>query len=73
AVLGVSAAPVARLAVSTLSLRLASAILEPVADAGVTRIVGGFGDVSRMLLAICAGATLLAVLMLGACLGLAAG
>lgn len=73
AVLGACALPIARLAVSALSLRIAAAVLEPVADTGVTRIVSHYADVARMLLAVCVGGTLLAVLLLGACLGLAGG
>ena len=71
AVMGVCAAPLARLAVSSLSLRLAAAALEPVADPGVVKIAAGFADAHQLLLAISAGAALMSVLCLGACLALA--
>ncbi len=72
ALIGASLGPILRLAAGAFSLRLASAVLEPVADRGVTRIVGHYADLSRMLLAICTGGTLLAVLTLGATLALCA-
>ena len=65
-----SARPILRLAVAAFSLQLASAALEPVSDQDMARIIGHFSDLMRMLLAICAGATLLAILTLGACLAI---
>ena len=65
-----SAEPMLRLAAASFSLRLSAAALEPVADPGMARIIGHFSDLMRMLLAICAGGTLLAVLTLGACLAI---
>ena len=62
--------PALRLAVHMLSLKLASAAIEPLADPGVAGIVSAFGDVARLLLALCVGAMLLAALLSGACLGL---
>ena len=73
AVVGGSLAPILRLAVAALSLNLAAAVLEPVADAGVTRIIASYGELNKLLLAICVSGTLLAVLMLGACLSMAGG
>ena len=70
-ILSACAEPVARLAISMLSLRLAEAVLEPVADPGVVRIIAHFAGLERMLLAICAGCALMAVLLIGACLALA--
>ncbi len=72
AVLAACASPAIRLAVSMLSLQIAAAVLEPVADTGVVRLIGHFSQLSRLLLAICAGCALLCVLLVGACLGLAA-
>ena len=72
AVLGVAAAPIAKLAIQTIALKLAGAVLEPVADEGVTGIIGRFGDVTRLLMAVCAGGAVLGALTLGAALGLAA-
>lgn len=68
ALLGASFGPILRLASGALSLRLASAALEPLADRCMARIACQFADLSRMLLAICVGGTLLSVLTLGACL-----
>ncbi|MBQ8109736.1 MAG: hypothetical protein IJ124_06245 [Clostridia bacterium] len=73
AVIGAGAGPVLRLAASMLSLKLAASVLEPVADAGVVRMIGHFSELSGMLLAICAEAALLGLLVIGASLGLAAG
>lgn len=69
--LWVCARPAARLAIHALSLRLAAAIIEPVADRGVVRVVAGFGEVSRLLLALCVGSAMLTALLCGVCLGLA--
>lgn len=68
--LGVCFRPVFGLTVHTLSLRLASAAIEPMADRGIAEIVSDFGDVSRMLLALCVGSAILTALLSGACLGL---
>lgn len=65
----VNAWPMARLFVVMLSLKLASAAIEPVADRGIVRVTGGFGDVAGMLLAICAAGATLNVLLCGMCLG----
>ena len=48
----------------TLSLKLAAAVIEPVADPGITR-VAGFGDIAELLLAICAAGAVLALVLLG--------
>ena len=69
--LGVCARPALRLAAHMLSLRLAAAILEPVADRGITRIAAGFADIARTLLAMCVGSALLTALLAGVCLGVA--
>ena len=73
AAVGSTLAPILRLAVSTLSLKLAAAVLEPVTDAGVARIIASYGALHKLLLAICVSGTLLAVLLLGACLSLTGG
>lgn len=64
------AGPALRLSAYMLSLQLASAVIEPVADAGIARITAGLGDVAKLLLALCAGSALLSALLGGACLGL---
>lgn len=71
AMIGVCAMPVARLVVETLSLRLASSVLEPVAECGVTRVIGQYAMLTQLLAALCACAAMLGVLTLGACLGFA--
>ena len=73
AAVGSTLAPILRLVVSTLSLKLAAAVLEPVADAGVAWIIASYGALHKLLLAICVSGTLLAVLLLGACLSLTGG
>ncbi len=72
ALLAACAGPAIRLAVSMISLQLAAAVLEPVADSGIVRLIGHFSQLIRLLLAICAGCALLCMLLVGACLGLAA-
>ena len=68
--LGVCAGPAARLGAHMLSLKLASALIEPVADPGVSRIAAAYGEVARLLLALCAAGGLLSALLLGTGLGL---
>lgn len=70
-VLGACAQPVLKLMASMLSLRLAAAIFEPVADPGIVRTIENFSELSRMLIAICACCAVLYVLLVGACLGMA--
>ena len=53
-----------------LSLKLASALLEPVADPAITRIAGCYGEIDRVLMALYAGSVLLTALLAGAGLGL---
>lgn len=61
--------PVLRLVTYMMSLKVAAAAVEPIADPGTTRVVSGFADVAGMLVALCAGSSLLAALLAGACLG----
>lgn len=63
------AAPALRLVVYALSVQLAAAAVEPVADPCIARIASGFGDVAKLLLALCVGGYLMVALMAGACLG----
>ena len=67
--LSACAGPLVRLTVYMLSLKLAAAAIEPVADAGIVRITCGYGDVAGMLLAVCAAGAMLNVLLCGLCLG----
>lgn len=67
--LSACAGPLLRLAVYMLSLKLAAAAVEPVADAGIVRITCGYGDVAGMLFAVCAAGAMLNVLLCGLCLG----
>lgn len=71
AMIGVCAIPFARLVAAALSLRLAAAVLEPVADAGVTRVIGQYAALTQTLAALCACAAMLGMLTLGACLAFA--
>ncbi len=71
AAVSVCVMPIARLALSSLSLRLAAAALEPVCDPGIVRVAAQFAQLSQLLVAVCAGGTLMSVLCLGACLALA--
>ena len=67
--LGAAASPALRLGAHMLSLKLASALLEPIADPGIIRIAAGYGEIARLLLALYAGSALLAALLAGAGLG----
>jgi len=69
-VLGTAAQPALKLGAHMLSLKLASALLEPVADPGITRIAACYGEIARVLLAMYAGSVLLTALLAGAGLGL---
>lgn len=69
-VLGTAAGPALRLGAHMLSLKLASALIEPVADPGITRIAAAYGEIARLLLALYAGSALLAALLAGVGLGL---
>ena len=68
--LGIAVQPALGLGAHMLSLKLASALIEPVADPGITRIAGCYGEISRLLLALYAASALLAALIAGAGLGL---
>lgn len=67
------ALPMTWLLAHALSLKLAAAIVQPVADPGIVRIAAGFGDVAGMLLAICGAGAVLNALLCGTCLGLFGG
>ena len=67
------AEPLFRLAVWTLSVKLAAAVIEPAAETGVARIASDFGDVAELLLAICAAGAVLVALLAGGCLSAAGG
>ncbi len=69
----VCAGALARLLAQAVSLKLAAAAIEPVADDGIARITAGFGDVAGMLMALCAAALMLDVMLCGTCLGLFSG
>ena len=69
-VLSAAAGPAVRLGAHMLSMKLASALVEPVADSGITRIAAGFGEIARLQLALYAGSVLLSGLVVGAGLGL---
>lgn len=56
------AAPIAGLFASMLSIRLAGAVLEPVAGPTLIRMMDRFGSAHEMLLALCLGGALLAAL-----------
>jgi stage III sporulation protein AE len=69
-VLGTAADPALKLGANMLSLKLASALLEPVADPGIARIAACYGEIARVLLALYAGSVMLTALLAGAGLGL---
>jgi len=69
-VLGVAAGPALELGAHMLSLKLASALIEPVADPGIVRIAAGYGEIARLLLALYAACVLLCALLAGTGLGL---
>ena len=62
--------PALQLGAHMLSVKLVSALIEPVADPGITRIAAGYGEIARLLLALYAGSVLLVALLLGTALGL---
>lgn len=68
--LATAAQPALKLGAHMLSLKLASALLEPVADPAITRIAGCYGEIARVLMALYAGSVLLTALLAGAGLGL---
>lgn len=68
--LATAVGPALQLGAHMLSLKLASALIEPVADPGITRIAAGFGEIARLLLALYAGSVLLVALLVGTGLGL---
>ena len=59
------AGPALRIGLYMLSIRLTGAVLEPVADAGICRIVDDFADAARMLLAIVVCGAALAAMLAG--------
>ena len=73
AVLAACGRPMVRLAIHALSVKLAAALAEPLAEPGIARLCSAFGDVAEMLLAICCGGIVPALLLGGACLGAASG
>ena len=60
--------PIAAIALTMASVRLTSAMIEPVAESGVTSMAGRCGDILEMMLTLCIGGLALLVLLLGACL-----
>ena len=64
----VAARPLLRLCAHMLSLKLAVAVCEPMADSGIMRIVANYSEISRLLLALCACSVMLATMLAGACL-----
>lgn len=64
--LSACARPLAELAATALSMKLAAAILEPAADRCMTDAAAQFGETADMLLAIGAGGAALALLTMGA-------
>jgi hypothetical protein len=53
-----------------LSMKLAAALVEPVADPRIADIAAGYGEIARLQLALYTGSMLLAALLAGAGLGL---
>lgn len=69
--LGTCLTPVLRLFAAMLSLKLTAAIVEPVADRGIVKAIGQFGDATEMLLVAAIGCVVMVLLLLGACLAAA--
>lgn len=72
-VFGACAARLLKLTALLLSVRLAAAVIEPVADPGIARMTWCCGEVARMLTAIYAGGVMLVTLLAGTCLAPASG
>ena len=63
--------PMMKLAATLMSLRVAAALLEPLAgDAPVVVLIGRFADVQALVLALCACAALVTLLLAGGCAAL---
>ena len=60
--------PLLQIVVEVASIKLAAAVLEPMAQTGVSRTLAHFGELAEMLLAISIGGVALALLLTGACL-----
>ena len=60
--------PMAKLIARALSLKLASALMEPLADPGISRMTAGLAEVSGLLVALCAVSVLMVLLLCGSCL-----
>lgn len=68
--LGAAVKPAISLSAHMLSLKLTSALIEPVADPGIVRVTACYGEISRALLALYAGSAMLSALLIGAGAGL---
>ena len=68
ALLVVCAGPLLRFAAAALSLKLSAAVLEPLAESGLTHLTEQIAKVVRMLLTIAAACVVLAMLLMGAAL-----
>lgn len=66
-----SLAPVARIALTSLALKLASAIAEPLGDDGLTAMTAQFAGAAEMLLVACLAALLLCAMLAGGCMSAA--
>ena len=62
--------PALALMAHMLSVKVASALIEPVADPGIVRVTACYGEIGRLLLMLYAGSALLSALLAGAGLGL---
>ena len=60
--------PMAKLIARALSMKLASALMEPLADPGISRMTAGLAEVSGLLVALCAVSVLMVLLLCGSCL-----
>ena len=72
-VLQACAAPILQIAGAMLSIKLAAAVLEPVAEPGVVRIVSRVGHCVEMLLAVGIGSAALVILLIGSGMAYAGG
>lgn len=67
-IIHICAEPILKLAAGMVSMKLIAAMLEPLAgDAAAVALVGRFGEVMELLLALCACAAVMTALLVGGC------
>ena len=66
-----SFAPVVRIALTSLALKVVSAVSEPLGDDGLTAMAAQFAGAAEMLLVACLAALLLCAMLTGSCMSAA--